>query len=244
MIFKHYAFADGTRDASFSTNANSIQYKSNVNMLNKVSSVDYASLELDSYDIDNPRIMYSNENLALATNTQSDSNGEFANSIYITAKFSSAVSFSGIAIDSVNEVIAISVETKLGGILKSNNDIGIDNRLQFGKTTFYFKPINKSDFTDVDEVVITFKKIAANRFLNVSGISFGRIFCFEEDTIKSPKMINQFSVSGRELPIDSLEFTLFNIPDDLILDNNQKVEVLDEYNEVKYTFYVSGWEYD
>lgn len=234
MIFKHTAYADGTKNADISMDSPA-QTGSSSNNINKNIFYNYASFELNSYDIDNPRLLYTGEGLALSSSALSDENGIFSTPIQITANIGSVVDFSGISIDT--DCIITSVK-----ILTYNADTFIDEK-EFTNTDSanYFRTDSKS----ISKVVIQINSInTPYRFLDIFNINFGRVFMFGEDSIKEPKMINQFSVSGRELPIDSLEFTLFNIPDDLVLDHNQKLDVVDDNGLAKFTFYVDSWEYD
>ena len=234
MIFKHAAYADGTDKAEFTANSPT-QTGSSTENINKNLSYNYASFELNSYDIDNPRLLYTGEGLALSTSEQSNAYGIFSPPIQITVDIGSAVDFSGITIDT--DCIITGAK-----IITFNADIRVDE-MDFTNTNSdnYFE----TDSKEISKVVIQINSInTPYRFLDIFNINFGRVFVFGEDSIKEPKMINQFSVSGRELPIDTLEFTLFNIPDDLVLDNNQRLNVINDNGVIQYTFYVNNWEYD
>lgn len=234
MIFKHTAYADKTKNADFYTDY-SIQEGSSTTNINKNISYNYASLEYDSYDIDNPRLLYTGEGLALSTTTQSNAYGEFSTPIQITANIGSVVDFSGISIDTDCIITSAKISTYNADELIAEKEFTNTDSANYFRT----------DSKEISKVVIQINSInTPYRFLDIFNINFGRVFMFGEESIKEPKMINQFSVSGRELPIDSLEFTLFNIPDDLVLDNNQKLDVIDKNGIVKFTFYVNSWEYD
>ena len=234
MIFKHTAYADGTDKAEFTANSPT-QTGSSTENINKNLSYNYASFELNSYDIDNPRLLYTGEGLALSTTTQSNADGIFSPPIQITVDIGSAVDFSGITIDTDCIITGAKISTYKADELIAEKEFDDTNSANYFRT----------DSKEVSKVVIQINSInTPYRFLDIFNIKFGSVFVFNEDNIKEPKMINQFSVSGRELPIDSLEFTLFNIPDDLVLDNNQKLDVVDDDGIVKFTFYVDSWEYD
>lgn len=234
MIFKHTDYADGTKNADISTNSPTQTGSSTAN-LNKNLSYNYASLEYGSYDIDKPRLLYTGEGLALSTTTQSNAYGKFSTPIQITANIGRIVDFSGISIDTDCIITSLKISTYNADELIAEKEFTNTDSANYFRT----------DSKEISKVVIQINSInTPYRFLDIFNINFGRVFMFGEDSIKEPKMINQFSVSGRELPIDSLEFTLFNIPDDLVLDNNQKLDVIDDDGFVKFTFYVDSWEYD
>lgn len=234
MIFKHTAYADKTKNADISINSPT-QTGSPTENINKNLSYNYASFELNSYDIDNPRLLYTGDGLALSTTAQSDESGIFSTPIKITADIGSVVDFSGISIDTDCIITSLKISTYNADELIAEKEFTNTDSANYFRT----------DSKEISKVVIQINSInTPYRFLDIFNINFGRVFMFGEDSIKEPKMINQFSVSGRELPIDSLEFTLFNIPDDLVLDNNQKLDVIDDDGFVKFTFYVNSWEYD
>ena len=234
MIFKHTAYADGTDKAEFTANS-SVQKGSSSDNINNNMSYNYASFELNSYDIDNPRLLYTGEGLALSTTTQSNADGIFSPPIQITANIGSVVDFSGISIDTDCVITNAKISTyKADELIDEKEFTNTDSANYF-----------RTDSKEISKVVIQINSISTpNRFLDIFNINFGRVFVFGKDSIKEPKMINQFSVSGRELPIDSLEFTLFNIPDDLVFDNNQRLNVINDNGVIQYTFYVNSWEYD
>lgn len=234
MIFKHTAYADGTKNADISINS-PLQTGSSMANINKNLSYNYASFELNSYDIDNPRLLYTGGGLSLSTTLQSDGNGIFSTPIQITADIGIAVDFSGISIDTDCIITSAKISTYNANELIAEKEFASSNSANYFRT----------DSKDISKVIIQIDSISTpNRFLDIFNINFGRAFLFTEDSIKEPKMINQFSVSGRELPIDSLEFTLFNIPDDLVIDHNQRLDVIDDNGFVKFKFYVNSWEYD
>lgn len=234
MIFKHTAYADNTYGSNIvmnSSQSGSSSFNVNQNMR-----YNFASFEVDSYDIDNPRPLFDGSpgGLALSSTAQSDEYGVYESPIVLTAEIGSATDFSGITIETDVIITDVTIEEYQGETLIRSDSYTNDSIIN------YFSTSSKN----ITKVVITVNKInKAYRFLDIFSLNFGKTFMFSEDTIKSPKMINQFSVSGRELPIDSFELTLVDVPNELLLDHGQKLEIIND-DETLYTFFVNSFEPD
>ena len=79
MIIKLQAFANGTDNLDFSIESDVDdfgQLNSNLDNINKIAPYNYASLEPSSYNIDKPRKLYKDEQLAYSTSYLSDFKGQ------------------------------------------------------------------------------------------------------------------------------------------------------------------------
>lgn len=231
MILKHYAFADGTDNLKFEIKTQ-LQANNDEN-INKILAYNYASFGRDSYYIDNPRPFYKGQGLAYSSFV-TDSAGNFSEPIVIDVDIEKMVNFSGITL-SCNQTIKrikfnmYSADTMVEELSLYNED----------DSNFF-----RTNSENISKVRITIYSIKDGyNFLDIFGIYFGKVYVFEEKDFKTPKMVNNISVSGRELPIDTFSFELYDKPDDLLFDNNQKVEIIiDKVPE--YTFFVDKFEND
>lgn len=225
MIFKHLSFAQGSDTAEFfDKNLNEIEN------INKVAPYEYASLEIDSYDIDKPRKLYTDEPLGYNSGTLSNDLGLFSSPLLISVQFAENIDFFGLTFEA-DALIAGRIELYFGSNIVRTIYITIDNY-----NSINVQPI---EVTHINLYIDRIDK--PNRFLNVFGIKFGKTFDLTSK-IKSVKMINNVSVSGRELPIDTLQLKITDASDDLIIDSEQKLEIYDDYGNLKYAFYVNEFE--
>lgn len=225
MIYKHIAFAYGSEDGVFTDGNGEI-----ITGINKVSPYRYASLEPDTYNLDEPRPFYAGQQLGYFSGVLSNEEGMFEEPLIINIDFPQLIQFSGITFEA-DLLMEAEITTYFNDDVVENLIMTLENN---NGITTYTSEINK--------VQIKINYISEpNRFLNIFGIRFGRVYIIN-DFIKSIKAVNNVSVSGRELPIDTLSITATGLPEDLVLDTEQKIEILRENGSIEQVFYLNTFE--
>lgn len=226
MILKQYAFANGSEAVTFS--GINMQRLANTANINNISPYDYAAFEPSQIAKSRRLFNADADELSYSSAVLGDNNGEYSN-VKITATFAIATALSRINFDcrpmleKITIVATLSDDTtKTFNYLEiENNYISFDSSLQVKSLEVQVLKVNEP-----------------NRFFNLFGMSFGAVVIINEDYIKNYKLIDEISVSGRELPTGKLELTLTELPDDFLPDYHQKLEILDDDGVLKYTFYI------
>ena len=196
MIFKQYAFANGSEAVTFS--GINMQRLSDTSNINNISPYDYAAFE-PSQIAKSRRLFNANaDKLSYSSAVLGDSNGEYSN-VKITATFAIATALSRINFDcrpmlkKITIVATLSDDTTqtFNYLEIENNYISFDSSLQVKSLEVQILKVNEP-----------------NRFFNLFGMSFGAVVIINEDYIKNYKLIDEISVSGRELPAGKFELTL------------------------------------
>lgn len=227
MIYKHIAVAQGSENSRFSSASGG-----DVGKLNKIGDYEYASLEPDSYDIDNPRLMNTGQEIAYNNFILTDDNGFFETPIVINTEFDEFVELKGISFSADAKILKVGFDLFFQGNLVASY---LEENLQDNYFVF--------EKRDVDEIKITiYSTNRPNRFLNIYGIIFGRVWDLTEN-IKTVKMTNNVSLSGREFPIDTINIVASNFPKGINLEFEQQLSVSTDDGLLLYTFYLNSFKF-
>lgn len=216
IVFGLYAL-ELKKDATFS--ATDKQTFSNLTDLKKntVTSKPYATYEPDYWLLDGNYKFKPNDNahVGLWSLSQSNASGVFSVPPQLTITFSSVQSSDGLTLRFASASNDYADDIDIAYYDVSNTLIRTDN---YTPTSWEFS--TGQAVSNFKKIIVTFNGTnKAYRYLRLTGVDFGELIVFEGSDILEAQVIEEVSPLSTELPIGTLDFTVFSSSDDFDIFN-------------------------
>lgn len=212
------------------------EYSNPDNVIKNNDAMEYASLELNSYNPKTPRTLAHQSdagapNIGIVSKRQSDETGSLFHNdsgLVFNLRFSNYYSFCGIMIKTRDILKNFRFTALRDDEVIYNKSITAESSTCFIEEIF--ENVNKFSFEilEIDK---------PHHFFQLLNIIFGKIELFDNSKIIKAEMEKNSSLSGRENPLSKLDITIKKDNELRLFQERQRIKVL-KYGEELCTFYI------